>query len=155
MFLEQMVVCPIAYAAWDIPFPALLRGSSPSQIPDEIRRKLGPLLWANAKVWTPVNVITYNLPSEWRLLFCSVMDLVWQSVNSRITSEDIIVVEGEEGQSAADESIMSTTLSSSSSSSRPAVHRVVRRWICLKIPRETPLGDGRPLSRGWYHETSE
>jgi len=118
IFLEQMVWCPIVYAAWDIPVPALLKGSPPRQIPDQVRSKLGPLLWANAKVWTPVNVITYNLPSEWRLLFCSVMDLVWQSVNSRITSQDIVVVEGEEGQSAADES-MSTTLSSSSSS-RPA-----------------------------------
>jgi len=111
MFLEQMVCCPIAYAMWDIPFPALLRGSSPSQIPNEIRGKLGPLLLANAKVWTPVNVITYSLPSEWRLLFCSVMELVWQSVNSLITSEEIIAV-AEEGKEGADEESMARTLSS-------------------------------------------
>lgn len=89
IFLEQMVACPVAYALWDVPVPALLRGAPVRSIPGEVRAKLGPLLLANAKVWTPVNVVTYNLPPEWRLPFCSVMDLLWQSVNSRITSKEM------------------------------------------------------------------
>lgn len=52
ILLEQFLVCPIFYSCWDIPLPALLRGSPPRQIPAQIREKLSPLLVANAKVWT-------------------------------------------------------------------------------------------------------
>jgi len=63
-----------------------------------LQQKLGPLLLANAKVWTPVNVVTYSLPPEWRLLFVSAMELLWQSVNSRITSADISSIPEENGE---------------------------------------------------------
>jgi hypothetical protein len=52
ILLEQFLVCPLLYTFWDIPLPALLRGSPPRQIPAQIRNKLIPLLIANAKVWT-------------------------------------------------------------------------------------------------------
>ena len=86
--LEQFVACPVAYACWDIPVPALLSGQATSwkDIPNQVRAKLAPLLIANAKVWTPVNIVTYSLPAEWRLLFVSVCELLWQSVNSQITN---------------------------------------------------------------------
>ena len=87
--LEQFVASPLAYTFWDIPVPAMLSGQSttPQEVVREIRHKLGTLLWANAKVWTPVNVVTYSLPAEWRLLFVSAMELMWQVVNSQITSQ--------------------------------------------------------------------
>jgi hypothetical protein len=89
IILEQVLVCPIMYALWDIPVPALLRGSPVRQIPQQIQTKLPPLLWANFQVWTPVNIITYQLPAEYRVLFASMADLLWQTINSRITGQEI------------------------------------------------------------------
>jgi protein Mpv17 len=92
--LEQFLVCPLFYTFWDIPIPALLRGSPMRQIPAQVQHKLGPLLVANAKVWTPVNLITYNIPVELRVLFTSVTDIAWQSILATITSQEIRVGTG-------------------------------------------------------------
>jgi hypothetical protein len=91
VLLEQFLVCPLFYTFWDIPLPALLRGSPMRQIPAQVQSKLGPLLVANAKVWTPVNLVTYNIPLEFRVLFASCADIVWQSINAGITSQEINV----------------------------------------------------------------
>eukprot|EP00980_Cylindrotheca_fusiformis_P007309 scaffold1525_cov142-Cylindrotheca_fusiformis.AAC.109 len=71
ILLEQFLVSPLLFAFWDIPLPALLRGTAPKQIPAQIQSKLIPLLIANAKLWTPVNVITYSIPLELRVLFAN------------------------------------------------------------------------------------
>lgn len=66
ILLEQFLVCPTFFTLWDIPLPALLRGSSPRQIPAQIQEKLSPLLVANAKVWTyvfPLAICFLNLSS--------------------------------------------------------------------------------------------
>ncbi len=89
--LEQFFVCPLFYTVWDIPIPALLSGSPIRQIPAQIQAKLVPLLIANAKVWTPANIITYSLPSEYRVLFASMTDVIWQTILSDITSNEIIL----------------------------------------------------------------
>jgi hypothetical protein len=91
--LEQFLAAPIVYSLWDIPVPALLKGSPPRQIPAQIEAKLSPLLMANAKLWTPVNIITYNIPLEFRLLFISMLEMVWQSILSGIVSEEVSVAE--------------------------------------------------------------
>lgn len=91
ILLEQFFVSPLFYSIWDIPIPALLSGSPIRQIPAQIQAKLIPLLIANAKVWTPANVITYSLPSEYRVLFASVTDVIWQTILSDITSNEIIL----------------------------------------------------------------
>jgi protein Mpv17 len=91
IILEQFLVCPVFYAFWDIPVPALLSGSPMRQIPSQIESKLGPLLVENAKVWTPLNLITYNIPLEFRILFTSCADILWQSINAGITSQEILV----------------------------------------------------------------
>ena len=88
--LEQFLVCPLFYTFWDIPLPALLQGSPVRQIPAQIEHKLPQLLVENAKIWTPVNFITYNIPLEFRVLFTSCADIVWQSINAKITSQEII-----------------------------------------------------------------
>jgi hypothetical protein len=89
ILLEQFVVCPLLYTFWDIPITSLLRGSPARQIPLQVKEKLGPLLVANAQVWTLVNVITYNIPLDLRVLFTSVGDIIWQTINASITSKDI------------------------------------------------------------------
>ena len=91
ILLEQFLVCPIFYTLWDIPIPAILSGSPIQQVPAHIKTKLVPLLVANAKVWTFANFITYNIPLEFRVLFTSCADIVWQSMNAEITSEQIII----------------------------------------------------------------
>jgi Mpv17 / PMP22 family len=87
--LEQFFVSPLFFTLWDIPIPALLSGSPLRQIPAQIKAKLLPLLVANAKVWTPANVITYSLPTEHRVLFASMTDVVWQTILNQITSNEI------------------------------------------------------------------
>ncbi len=94
IMMEQFFVSPFLFAVWDIPLPALLRGTPLRQIPNQIQSKMGPLFVANAKVWTLVNMITYNIPVEYRVLFSSCADIVWQSINAGITSQEISPVTG-------------------------------------------------------------
>lgn len=89
ILLEQFLVCPILFTVWDIPVTSLMRGSSFERVPAQIREKLAPLLVANAKVWTLVNIVTYNIPLEYRLLFTSAASIVSESINSGITSKQI------------------------------------------------------------------
>ena len=91
VLLEQVLVCPLMYAFWDIPVPALLSGSPLRTIPAQVQSKLGDLLIANAKLWTPVNIVVYSLPLEFRLLLSSMADVVWQSINSAIATREVVV----------------------------------------------------------------
>ena len=95
--LEQFVWCPIVYSIWDIPMPRLLSGAPLSSVPDDIQDKLGGLLVANAKVWTFINILIYNIPVEWRVVVSSLADLVWQSILSTMTMDDTAsALEGED-----------------------------------------------------------
>jgi len=87
--LEQFLVCPIVFSLWDIPVTAVMRGTTIEQVPAQIQEKLKPLLLANAKAWTLVNIVTYNIPLEYRLLFTSAASIVWESISSGITSKQI------------------------------------------------------------------
>eukprot|EP00531_Pseudo-nitzschia_arenysensis_P015509 CAMPEP_0116128048 /NCGR_PEP_ID=MMETSP0329-20121206/7155_1 /TAXON_ID=697910 /ORGANISM="Pseudo-nitzschia arenysensis, Strain B593" /LENGTH=372 /DNA_ID=CAMNT_0003622167 /DNA_START=159 /DNA_END=1277 /DNA_ORIENTATION=+ len=87
--LEQFLVCPILFSVWDIPLTSLMRGSPVDRLFDQIRQKLLPLLVANAKVWTLVNIVTYNIPLEYRLLFTSAASIVSETINSGITSKQV------------------------------------------------------------------
>ena len=89
--LEQVLVAPVFYALWDIPVPALLSGSPLRQIPAQVRAKWGPLLAANAVVWTPANLAVYSCPPAARLLVSSCADLIWQTVCSAMTAKEIVV----------------------------------------------------------------
>lgn len=91
ILLEQMFVCPLMYTFWDIPIPALLSGSPLRTIPAQVQNKLGDLLIANAKVWTPVNIVVYSLPLEFRLLLSSLADVGWQSINSGIATREVVI----------------------------------------------------------------
>jgi len=96
--LEQFIACPIVYALWDIPLPTYLSGVPAKEVPHQVKNKLGGLLVENAKVWTFVNALIYNIPLEWRVLAVSTADIFWQAVVSSVTSKDIS--EEAEGQTA-------------------------------------------------------
>jgi Mpv17 / PMP22 family len=87
--MDLCLACPFIYAFWDIPFPALLRGQPLRQIPKLIHDKLGEMLLASVKVWTPVNVVIYNVPVHYRSYFMSVADVFWQAIVSSITSAPV------------------------------------------------------------------
>lgn len=89
ILLEQFLMSPFIFIFWDIPLPALLRGSPLRQIPSQVESKLFPLLIANSKVWTFANLITYNIPMDYRVLFSSLTDILWQSINASITSQEV------------------------------------------------------------------
>ena len=91
ILLDLVLACPVIYAAWDIPLPALLRGTPISQIPQRIRDKIGGLLLASVKVWTPVNILIYNAPVQYRVYINSFADVFWQSIVSSIVSTSAVV----------------------------------------------------------------
>lgn len=86
ILLEQFVACPIVYSLWDIPFPMLMNGASIESVPAQVRTKIGPLLMENAKVWSFVNIIIYNIPVEYRLVAMSTADVFWQSVIASVAA---------------------------------------------------------------------
>lgn len=89
ILLEQFIWCPVVYSCWDLSFPALLRGETFGEIQGVIRRKLGGLLLANAKVWTLVNLVVYSIPLEWRVILTTIVDLFWQSFVSKTTASSL------------------------------------------------------------------
>lgn len=100
ILLEQFIACPIVYALWDIPVPALLNGTGLLSLPDRVREKLGGLLITNAKVWTFGNMILYNIPIEWRVLAMNFADLGWCVILSRILNSAVDEEKAQDEQSA-------------------------------------------------------
>jgi len=102
MMIDQFLWSPIIFSLWDIPFPLLLRGTRFSEIPAEVNGKVRGLLWENAKVWTFINIVVYNIPLEWRVIITTLGDLFWQS----IVSETVSPTEEEICSTARDESTL-------------------------------------------------
>jgi hypothetical protein len=86
ILMEQFIACPIVYSLWDIPVPALLAGTEPSKIPSLVKDKVPGLLLDNAKVWTIVNVVVYNLPVQWRVFAVSIAEIFWASIVSSVAT---------------------------------------------------------------------
>jgi hypothetical protein len=101
VLLEEVFAMPIVMSLWDIPVPAILSGSALNTIPNQVISKIPELIVQNAKVWTLVNILIYNIPVQYRLLVMSVANVFWQSVVSKITSEEIKIPSIEMGSSRA------------------------------------------------------
>lgn len=82
MALEQFAWCPILFSLYVIPLSALLNGARPRELGPQVKANLGSLLLANAKVWTPANVVIYAAPVEYRVLASNCIDIVWACVCS-------------------------------------------------------------------------
>lgn len=76
IFLEQFVMCPLYFALYLIPFVSVQTGLPPRDVPKEVGEKLPSLLVANAKLWTPANLVIYNLPIEWRCIGSNAVDVI-------------------------------------------------------------------------------
>ena len=87
MAIEQFLWCPILFALYIIPLSAALNGAPVAQLPAEVRKRLGPLLIANAKVWTPANLVIYNVPLQYRVLTSNAVDLIWAAICSETAAE--------------------------------------------------------------------
>lgn len=87
---DLFIACPFIYAFWDIPLPALLSGTPLRDIPRQIRQKLGEMMLASLKLWTPVNVLIYNSPLKYRVLLMATADVFWQSIVSSIASRELV-----------------------------------------------------------------
>ena len=87
---DLFIACPFIYASWDIPVPALVKGTPLSKIPRQIRIKLPEMMWASTKLWMPANIIIYNAPLKYRVLLMSLTDVFWQSMVSTIATRDIV-----------------------------------------------------------------
>eukprot|EP00977_Amphora_coffeiformis_P008908 scaffold2021_cov176-Amphora_coffeaeformis.AAC.3 len=86
LLLDLTLACPFIYGLWDIPFPALLKGTPWRKLPKLIHEKLGEMLLASVKVWTPVNILIYNVPVQYRVYIMSCADVFWQMIVSSITT---------------------------------------------------------------------
>lgn len=87
LLLEQFVACPIIFGLWDLPAIAIMDGITLNKIPGIVRQKLVTLLIANAKLWTVVNILIYNIPLNLRVLVVSFADLFWESIVSTVASK--------------------------------------------------------------------
>jgi hypothetical protein len=116
VLLEEVIAMPIVMSLWDIPVPALLSGSPLSTIPSQVKSKIPELVVENAKVWTLVNILIYNIPVQYRLLVMSVANVFWQAIVSKITSAEIVLENASAESLGMDMSIQAQTASSLSAS---------------------------------------
>jgi len=100
ILMEQFIACPIVYSLWDIPIPALLGGASLKSLPQLVKDKVPGLLLDNAKVWTLVNIIVYNLPVQWRVFAVSIAEIFWASIVSSVATSGASQVAFIESQDA-------------------------------------------------------
>jgi len=96
ILLEQFVASPIIYGLWDLPLISLMDGEPVNKIPSHVRQKLLKLLVANAKLWTFLNILIYNIPLNMRVLMVSLGDIIWEMIVSTVTSKPVEEVEDEE-----------------------------------------------------------
>jgi hypothetical protein len=101
ILLEQFIASPLIFGLWDIPLLSLLYGTPIGKIPNVVRKTLIPLLIANAKLWTLVNVFIYNVPLKWRVGALSCAELVWQAILSSIATVATATTNGEDGEENA------------------------------------------------------
>ena len=87
MAIEQFIWCPILFSVYIIPLSSILNGAPAADLPGEVRKRIGPLLIANAKVWTPANLVIYNVPVEYRVLAANSVDIVWAVICSQTAAE--------------------------------------------------------------------
>jgi hypothetical protein len=116
VLLEEVIAMPIVMSLWDIPVPALLSGSPLSTIPSQVKSKIPELVVENAKVWTLVNILIYNIPVQYRLLVMSVANVFWQAIVSKITSAEIVLENAGAESLGMDMSIQAQTASPLSAS---------------------------------------
>jgi hypothetical protein len=101
ILLEQFIACPIVFGLWDLPILSIMHGSPLASIPGIVRQKLLKLLIANAKLWTIVNVLIYNIPLRFRVLVLSISLIFWESIVSSITRQQEVVASPLEGDHIA------------------------------------------------------
>mmetsp|Transcript_17265 Transcript_17265/g.56492 ORF Transcript_17265/g.56492 Transcript_17265/m.56492 type:complete len:259 (+) Transcript_17265:33-809(+) len=95
ILLETFVWAPFFYGVYLIPVSGALAGKNVMEIVDDVQAKLSSTLFANAKVWTPANIVIYSAPLAWRVLVANAVDLVW-AVYLSYTVQSCSDDEGEE-----------------------------------------------------------
>ena len=85
--LETFFWCPLVFSMYQIPVSVLQNGGVAADIPEAVRRQLRDMLVANVKLWTPANVIIYNVPLQWRVLCSNAVDLIWGYVCSSFAAD--------------------------------------------------------------------
>jgi hypothetical protein len=101
IMLEQFIACPIIFGLWDLPILSIMHGSPLRSVPGIVRQKLLKLLIVNAKLWTVVNVVIYNIPLRFRVLVLSIADIFWESLVSSIARQQEVVASPLEGDHIA------------------------------------------------------
>lgn len=87
MALEQLLWAPFYFGLYDLPAASLLNGVPSDGVASVVARHLPRTLAANAKIWTPANVVVYSAPLEYRLLIANGVDLLWSTVQADIAAD--------------------------------------------------------------------
>lgn len=85
--LEQFLMIPFYFSLYLIPTVSLQNGVALACIPNEVVDKVPSLFVNNAKVWTPANLIIYNLPVEWRCMGSNTVDVLWGVICSTLVNQ--------------------------------------------------------------------
>lgn len=79
ILLEQFVWAPVFFGLYFLPLNSVLKWRTTDKVAEDVISEIGPTLWANAKVWTSLNIIIYNAPLPVRVLVSNGGDLVWSA----------------------------------------------------------------------------
>ena len=136
MAIEQFLWCPIVYSLYLIPTSILLNGGALSEVAAEVRQKLPALLVDNAKVWSPANVLIYNVPLQYRAVTSNGFDLIWATVCARMAAS--CAIDDEECRVEAT-GILPTRMASSGGLAR-RVSVLGRRYYRRRVRAPAPVG---------------
>lgn len=85
---EQFLWAPIFFGVYFLPLTGLLKGKDAEGIVQEVKEEIIPTLWANAQVWTFLNIIIYNVPLPVRPFVSNLGDICWSAYLSFIVQSD-------------------------------------------------------------------
>lgn len=86
--IEQFVWAPLFFGLYFLPLTGVLKGKDTKGVLAEVGAELGPTLWANAQVWTFLNVVIYNVPLPIRPFVSNLGDILWSAYLSLIVQDD-------------------------------------------------------------------
>mmetsp|Transcript_3936 Transcript_3936/g.10133 ORF Transcript_3936/g.10133 Transcript_3936/m.10133 type:complete len:292 (+) Transcript_3936:310-1185(+) len=85
---EQFLWAPLFFGLYYLPLTGLLKGKNTAGVVQEVKDELGPTLWANAQVWTILNILIYNVPLSVRPFVSNLGDICWSAYLSFIVQSD-------------------------------------------------------------------
>ncbi len=95
VFVDQVLVTP-PFFAFFLSYDTLLAGKGLQGVQERLTRSWWPLLQDCWKLWPFAHIITFNLPFQWRVLFCDIVRVYFGTVMSLRANEVVTTPAGTE-----------------------------------------------------------